>query len=115
MFFYHHAWQNTYYYLTGENVFNLDTNTNSVLAKYNFDDNYEYVLLIEYQHEDEASSGYTGFMNSFFSELPQQKIIELDDKKWITCLQKSNHIICIFCSKTEADVEKLEQLFDESL
>lgn len=115
IYFYHHAWQNTYYYLTGDNVFNLDSNNNAVLAKYNFDEDYAYVLLIEYSSYEKATNGYNNFVIDFFVEPPLDPIVQLEDKKWITCFNESMYVVCIFSSKTQKNIELLKEIIYQSL
>lgn len=115
IYFNHHAWQNTYYFLVDENVFHITKDCNAVLAKYTFEKEYTYLLMIEYKSPDTASEGYSSFMNGFFGQQSENEVQQLDDEKWICCFRNNRYVVCIHNGKTKKAVEELYTLISKTI
>ncbi len=63
MWFNHSIWQNTYCYLSDENVLHIDTACDAVLAKYNLGGNHVCALIVQYNSQDKAQVNFGEFCN----------------------------------------------------
>jgi hypothetical protein len=57
-YFHHYIWLNAYYFISNENILNIDQSSNAVLAKYGPADKRIYALLIKYPNNDSAQKAY---------------------------------------------------------
>lgn len=109
IYFNHHAWQNTYYFLSDENIFNIDKNCNAVLTQYKFDDKKCILILIEYTSEKEAEGAHNKFMVNFFDELIDEPFKKMENEKWMVCQRYQNYVYTIFNSINKDNIEKIEE------
>jgi len=103
-YFKHHAWQNTYYFITAENIFNITSNTEAVLAKYQ---DLGILMLIEYPREEDASVAQDNFIRYFAPEDPIKKVVRIEDGTWTGERLSGNLLIIVFDAPEEAAVHEL--------
>ncbi len=109
IYFYHHAWQNTYYYISGDNIFNIDSTCDAVLANYESDKNSCTFLLIRYNSNTKAEEVQNKFMVTFLDEFVDEPIIKLENDKWMSCQFYKNYVFSIFKAKNKECIEELSK------
>ena len=109
IYFNHHAWQNTYYFISDENIFNIDNTCNAVLSSYNYDNSTCYLLLIEYGLTTKAEAAHNKFLVTFFDEFIDEPITKLENEKWISCQFYKNYVYAILNAKNKDCIENLSK------
>jgi hypothetical protein len=103
-YFHHHVWQNSYYFITEENIFHIDEDTDALLARYT---DLGIMLLIEYPDQEDAEKALQDFYQSFLPESPEGKITQIEDGSW-TAAQVSNGLLAaVFNAQSETDVKTI--------
>jgi hypothetical protein len=92
-YFKHHIWLNSYYFISDQNIFHIDTTTNAVLAKYR---DGSLLLLIIYPGTAAATNAYQDFILSFMPENPSDHVIQIEDGSWVACRISGNAIKAVF-------------------
>lgn len=103
-YFKHHAWQNTHYFITTENIFNITGNTEAVLAKYQ---GLGILMLVKYPLEAEANASLNNFIKNLTPEDPVNKIVQIEDGTWIGGRLSGNLLIMVFDAPNEDAIHKL--------
>jgi hypothetical protein len=81
-YFFHHAWQNTYVFIAGENILGIGPGCEAVLAKYAQGRERPVVLLVAYPDRDAARRAFSGLGRAFGMPTRSEKAIRLDDNKF---------------------------------
>ena len=105
----HHLWINSHYYISGENIFNINEKTNVVLAKYSDNNEFAVLLLVKYPSKNNASLALQSFRKVYLPEYKQNNVIKLEDDKWIGSQQLDNFIVVVFNATSEQSVNRLIQ------
>jgi hypothetical protein len=96
VYFKHSNWQNTYYFISNENIFNISNSTECVLAKYKINDDKPILMILEYANESEAESTIDNLKRKFaYEELNDGLDIQLDDKRWIRIDRQTNLVYMV--------------------
>lgn len=103
LYFHHYSWLNSYYYISDENIFNINKTTGAVLAKYGNPENRYYLLIVRYPDEKEAGSAFNNFTDVYFDKKPDSNLIQTEDNKWMAFELKKDYIICIFNAASRED------------
>jgi len=85
---------NYHYYLSDENILNLDKNTEAVLARYSPDDTY--FVCIAYPSGELASKGYRSFKSLYIPEAGDEGVYEINPNKWTAIKQKGRYLLIVF-------------------
>jgi hypothetical protein len=107
IYFTNYAWQNTYYFIADNNIFNINNDCKAIMAYYPIQ-NYNLIYLqIQYPDDKIAKKAYTAFLKYF--KLPKNinSPYMLEDKKWMVPVLFENNIYCIFNGKSSDDIEVL--------
>ncbi len=108
-YFHTQAILNYHYYLSDENILNLDENTDALLARYKDDGGY--LLLVEYKKEEDARKAFNHFINAYMPEAKEKGIIQTEDGRWTAATLKRNFVIIILDAITEMKASsKLEAI-----
>jgi len=105
LYFHHHAWQNAFYYLSDENIFNITDQTDAVLAKYGDKENRHYLLLIMYPNEEESKQALKHFRISYL-ENELASVIQTEDDRWLGAEQNGAFVIAVFHANSKKEVGK---------
>lgn len=106
-YFNNYAWQNTYYFISDENIFNIHAQCDAVLANYTIDNKTCSLLLIQYPTQKEAEDAHNRFMVNFFDEFIDEPTLKLENEKWMTCRFKNNFVYAIFNASNKECIEKI--------
>jgi hypothetical protein len=93
-YFHLHTSLNYYYYLSAENILNLNKDTEAVLARYVPDDSY--LVFISYPDDKAAGDAYRSFIDSYIPEAGDEGIYKIEDESWTAIKQKSRYLILVF-------------------
>ena len=103
-YFTHHIWQNSYYFITEENIFNMGEQTDAVLAKYR---DLGILLLIEYPSQKAAKIALENFHQSYLPEAPEGGIIQIEDGSWTFAKVTDRLLKAVFNAPSENAVQTL--------
>ncbi|MCF8223891.1 MAG: hypothetical protein K9J25_12180 [Bacteroidales bacterium] len=106
-YFHHYVWLNAFYYIAGENILNIDDNTDAVLAKYGKPSSRYYLLLAEYKTQENADKAYRSFINNYAPELGSNKAIQTEDGKWMGFSQHCKILVGVFNAPAKEQVTGL--------
>lgn len=108
-FFRHYIWLNSHYFISNQNILNINKNTESVLAKYRGKTSKHYVLLILYPNKENAEEAYKSFLHNYLIDA-RDGIKKIEDGKWTGCtLQKKLVIIVLNAGSSK----RIQHLFDK--
>ncbi|MEW5814096.1 MAG: DUF6599 family protein [Spirochaetota bacterium] len=100
-YFRHHVWLNSHYFISDENILHIDETTNALLAKYGGRYNRSILLLVQYQNEKEARSGYVDFAQYYLPELKDSDTLQIEDGTWNACRLNGNLLAIVFNAQDE--------------
>jgi len=100
-YFRHHVWLNSYYFISDQNIFHIDQETEAVLAKYNFEDHKSILLLIQYPSKEKSNRAYSDFIKYFAPDLESTGVSQIEDGTWVGCTQEENMVIAVFNASAE--------------
>ncbi len=100
-YFHHYIWQNSYFFISTDNIFSINEKTDAVLAKYGDSESRFFLLIIKYNENKKAEIAFQAFYNLFEED---------GNKKWIkaeknTYFGAENHEN-IFCAVLNAPDKK---------
>lgn len=105
--FNHYIWLNSYYFLSNENILNIDEKCSAVISKYNIEQRRQYLLLINYYDIEKANTAFSSFRSHFLDNKAGGEIIKIEDGSWITGKQVGTFLIGIFNSHSKLSAEEL--------
>lgn len=96
LYFHHHIWLNSYYFIAHENILHIDKNTEALFAKYETKKNRSIFLIIKYPKETDAKHARSDFIKNYLPELSVSEIVKIEDNTWAGCRIVSRYLIVIF-------------------
>lgn len=108
IYFHHYIWLNSYYYISNENLLNIDNSTRALMAKYGDRENRYYLLLVEYSGESEADEACKNLLAEFFDN--RQEVIRLEDEGWMGARINGRYLTAVFDAPEADEVNKLLDL-----
>jgi hypothetical protein len=105
-YFNHPLWVNTYYFLTEDNIFHINKESQAVLAKY---DNQGILLLVQYPAVQAAQVAYSDFRQTMMPENPSGNYIQIEDGSWLAGSQSGRFVMVVFNSPSAEKVSQLLQ------
>ncbi len=106
-YFHHPAWLNTHYFISDENIFLIDDQTEVALAKYGHSSDKNILLVVLYPREKLAEAGYLEFKKHYFNDHPETDFIRIEDHTYTGCIRKGKLIIAVFNASSEDESELL--------
>jgi hypothetical protein len=102
-----HVLLNQRFFISHQNILNLNPKTESVLAQYLRDKQKTQLLLIRYPNLKEAGDAYQSFMKAYLPDALGKDRLKTEEGKWTIARQKNEFIIIVFGAPMEADAEAL--------
>ncbi len=104
LYFFHPAWLNSFYYISDENILNINEKTDGILAKYGDPENRCYLLIIEYPTVADVRVAFKSFSENYSKEIQTSSTVEIEDGSWIACKTMNKILVGVFNagSKTQA-------------
>ena len=111
LYFFHPAWLNSFYYISDENILNINETTDGILAKYGDPENRCYLLIIEYPTVADAWVAFKSFSENYSKEIQTSATVEIEDGSWMACKTMNKILVGVFNagSKTQA-LELMKQV-----
>ena len=106
-YFRHYIWLNSFYYISNDNILNINKNTEALLAKYQNEKQQSILLIIKYENENKAKDAIQKFINEYFPELKSNPILEVEDGSWVGHILRGKIITIVFNAPEKKIVEKL--------
>ena len=95
-FFHTHTILNRQYYLSNENILNLDRQTDCVFAPYQIESNKSYLLLIRYLNQTQAKKANKSFLANYLPEAQSAGFVKLENGKWTAAKNASQFLMIVF-------------------
>lgn len=104
LYFFHSAWLNSFYYISDENILNINEKTHCILAKYGDTENRYYLLIIEYPEVKDARGAFESFNENYSKEIQTSATVEIEEGSWMACKTMNKILVGVFNagSKTQA-------------
>lgn len=97
VFYFHHpAWINSLYYISDDNILNIDNQTECVLASYGDKKDRLYLLAIEYISIEDAKQAFHQFSEAFPGEKDKQGLSLMEDGTWIAYINYNQYFLGVF-------------------
>ncbi|HDQ00421.1 MAG TPA: hypothetical protein ENN22_14735 [bacterium] len=114
-YFRHYIWLNSHYYLSAENILNIDHDAEAVLAKYRMDSKQPVVLVVKYQNDKKASAAMQKFIAEFLDGQSDPPVLEKEQGKWLGYRVYGNYFIAVFESPNARIVESLLKSMEDKI
>ncbi len=101
LYFHHPAWVNSLYYISDENILNINNQTNCILASYGEKKDRLYLMVIEYPGIEDAKQAVHQFSRAFSDEQNRNGISLMEDDTWIAYINYNEYFIGVFHAASE--------------
>ena len=101
---------NNHYFIASENILNLGSDTQCILAKYNRDNESSFLLLVQYPGEKHAKDAFARFLGAYMPKASATGYAQMENKKWAMAKIDKSMVAFVFDSPSK---EKAEQLLAE--
>jgi hypothetical protein len=102
-YFHHHVWMNAHYFVSDDNILNIDNTTEALLAKYGGRERGHLLLLVQYPREEDAQAAYEQFISRFLPERHHQPAVQLEDRTWTTSELSAKLVVVVLNALTESE------------
>ncbi|MFO8234626.1 MAG: DUF6599 family protein [Bacteroidales bacterium] len=104
LYFRNPAWQNRYRFISNDNIFNIDKNTDAILNQYGAAQERYYLLTVKYPDKKKAQKAYKKSTKELAKDLREQPVVKNDKDKWTGCKLEEDLLLLVFDapSKEEA-------------
>ena len=110
-----HVLLNQRFFISHQNILNLNPKTEAILAQYLRDKQKTQLLLIRYPNLKEAGDAYQNFMKAYLSDAQGKDRLKTEDGKWTIAQQKNEFVIIVFGAPKEAEGEALLMATEKKL
>jgi hypothetical protein len=110
-----HVLLNQRFFISHQNILNLNPKTEAVLAQYLRDKQKTQLLLIRYPNLKEAGDAYQNFMKAYLSDARGKDRLKTEEGKWTIAHQKNEFVIIVFGAPMAADAEALLKATEKKL
>jgi hypothetical protein len=95
-FFQHHAWQNTYIFVSSENVLDIGPDCEAILAKYDQGEQRPVVLLVLYADRAIAKRAFAGLCSLFNFPVNGGEAVESADNKYFAAVLEKRIVAAVW-------------------
>ncbi len=99
-YFHHHAWQNSHYFISTENILHIDHRVHAVSALYRTGQEDLVLTVIDYPDLKSAKSAVKDLRDHIFSGAEPGIPVQLADEKWSEYQLKDQTLYIVFNGKT---------------
>jgi hypothetical protein len=110
-----HVLLNQQFFISHQNILNLNRKTEAVLAQYLQDKQKTHLLLIRYPDSKGAADAYQSFMRVYLPDVGGKDRGKTEDRKWTFARQRNEFVLIVFGAPTEADAEILLKATEEKM
>jgi len=98
---------NMHYFIASENILNIDTKSEAVLASYQFGNEESYLMIVRYPSKELAIAAKNKFIQNYLPEATASLILQTENGKWTGASQKNEFLMILFDAPTEAQIGQL--------
>ncbi len=109
LYFHHPAWINSLYYISDENILNIDNQTGCILARYGDKKDRSYLLAIRYSTIEDAKRAFNQFYKVFSEEKDSPGLSLMEDGTWIAYTRHHRYFFGVFHASSEILAKDLLQ------
>ncbi|MEW6333248.1 MAG: DUF6599 family protein [Thermodesulfobacteriota bacterium] len=102
-----HVLLNQRFFVSHQNILNLDRRTEAFLAQYVQQDQQAHLLLIRYPHAQAAGEAFRGFMKAYLPDAGENGGSQTEDRKWTLARRQGEWVIIVFGAPTEENAAAL--------
>lgn len=106
-FFHKHTELNRHYFIADENILLLDPGVEAVIASYEREDEFTFLLLIRYPTADRAVEAHRSFLEAYMPEAIGTGLTQIEDGYWTAVSSTGDYLAAVFDAPTS---EKAQQL-----
>lgn len=99
-YFHHYVWQNAFFFLSDQNLFLIDADTDAVMARYAEGDDRNYLLLISYGSNEKAGDAFAQFSREFFPGGLTGNSTRRDDGRSMAAATEGGYLMAVFNAST---------------
>lgn len=122
-FFHKHFNLNYHYYLSDQNILNLNEDTDALLAPYLIRDSKSFLLVVRYPNAKKAKFSFDQFADAYMPEAKDQGIAPMENNRWTAGAAKNEFVFIIFDALTKEfaqhmvsqTLENLEQDYEKKV
>jgi hypothetical protein len=105
-YFQHHAWMNSHYYISDQNILHIGKDTHAVLAAYRENKQKHYLLIVTYPDETKAKAAYRSFMETYLPDA-HEGLKQLEDGRWTGCELEGKRVAAVLDAPGAGKVKAL--------
>lgn len=91
---------NYHYYISDENILNISSHTEAVLASYQWGDHEAQLLIVKYPDNKTAKDANRNFYKNYLPDADTNGTARLEDGKWAAALQKGELLVIVLEADT---------------
>jgi len=111
-YFHHHAWQNKYTFISHDNIFHLDPDTQALLSRYKATPRPYHLLVVEYPELKAARKAFKTSTRALSGELRKKQVVKDEQGRWMGCDRKERLLVFVMDAPSS---EQARYLLDKSL
>jgi len=97
---------NMHYFIASENILNINSETDAVLALYRIKNEESYLLMVRYPSREAAENAQNTFIDFYMPEAPDNFILQTENGKWVGVLVKNSTLVILFDASTDAQTDQ---------
>ncbi len=114
-YFTHYIWQNSFYYISGEDIFGLGAGVHAVLARYGKPGKRIILLLIEYPDPSQSAEIFRDLRQDYFHGMNVKGVIKREDGKYAALSIAGSYLVAAFNGTNKHDLTDLIQLTQQNI
>jgi hypothetical protein len=95
-YFRHHAWQNTYVFLSSENILDIGPNSEAILAKYDQGEERPVVLLVRYRDQAAAGRAFANLGRVIHLPANGGAVVQPGDKNYVAAALENGVVAVVW-------------------
>ena len=97
---------NSHYFIASENILNINSETDAVLASYLLDNEESVCLVVHYPSKESAENARNSFIHTYMPDTSENHIVQTENGKWTGILLKEDYLILLFDAPSEAQISR---------
>ncbi len=98
---------NNHYYISDDNILNLDNETDCVFAPYISGDDVCYLLIVSYKDKSAASSAFDSFKQHYIPDADDSGSAMLENNKWTKSIKNEKFLCIVFDAPDKKAAEEI--------
>jgi len=106
-YFHQHASLNYHYFLSDQNLLNLGTHTEAVLARYSGEEGKAYLLLVQYGSPAPAQAAAENFLRHYLPEGQEAGLAQCEDGQWVGVRSRAQWVAVVLEARSAQQAQDL--------